>query len=30
MNRRPPLPVVSAAVIICIGAVMTWVSLRRP
>lgn len=24
------LPVVSAAVIICIGAVMTWVSLRRP
>ena len=24
------LPVVSAAIIVCIGAVMTWVSLRRP
>ena len=24
------LPVVSAATIVCIGAVMTWVSLRRP
>jgi ABC-type nickel/cobalt efflux system permease component RcnA len=24
------LPVASAAVIVCIGAVMTWVSLRRP
>ena len=24
------LPVVSAAVIVCIGAAMTWVSLRRP
>jgi ABC-type nickel/cobalt efflux system permease component RcnA len=24
------LPVVSAAVIVCIGATMTWVSLRRP
>ena len=24
------LPLVSAAVIVCIGAVMTWVSLRRP
>jgi hypothetical protein len=24
------LPVVSPAVIVCIGAVMTWVSLRRP
>ncbi|MGB7718598.1 MAG: hypothetical protein WBL65_01785 [Bryobacteraceae bacterium] len=24
------LPVVSAAVIVCIGVAMTWVSLRRP
>jgi ABC-type nickel/cobalt efflux system permease component RcnA len=24
------LPVVSAAIIVCIGVVMTWVSLRRP